>query len=172
VNRSRVRAPRGTRIDLGGVGKGLAADLVARGLVDRGARTALVGMGGDLRARGEPPPDGWWDIPVLDPSDDTHIAFRFPLVDGAIVTSTIRIRQWTRGNRRYHHLVDPATGEPARTGIAAVVATARDAWWAEGVAKSIISGGVDAGLQLARDVGVRAWLFLDDGRILEPGADR
>jgi thiamine biosynthesis lipoprotein len=169
---SRVRAPRGTRLDLGGVGKGLAADLVARGLVDRGARTALVGMGGDLRARGEPPPDGAWDIPVLDPFDDTRVAFRFPLVDGAIVTSTTRIRQWTRGERCYHHLVDPASGDSACTGITAVVATARDAWWAEGIAKSIIVGGIDAGLDLARAARVRAWLFLDDGQVLETGPGR
>lgn len=166
-DRSRVRLPAGTRLDLGGVGKGLAADLVARGLVDRGARTALVGMGGDLRARGEPPPAGAWNIPVLDPFDETRVAFHFPLAEGAIVTSTTRIRQWTRAGRRYHHLIDPATGLPADRGIAAVVASARDAWWAEGIAKSILIGGVDAGLELAHDARVHAWLFLDDGRVLE-----
>src|SRR5207302_10005601 len=69
VDGSRVRVPHGVRLDLGGLGKGLAADLLARGLVDRGARTALVSMGGDLRARGEPP-DGAWDIPVEHPLDD------------------------------------------------------------------------------------------------------
>lgn len=169
---SRVRLPVQTRLDLGGVGKGLAADLVARGLVDRGARTALVGMGGDLRARGEPPPAGAWDIPVLDPFAETRVAFHFPLVEGAIVTSTTRIRQWTRGGRRYHHLIDPATGASANGGIAAVVATARDAWWAEGIAKSIIIGGVDAGLDLAHNALARAWLFLDDGQVLEAGSPR
>jgi thiamine biosynthesis lipoprotein len=130
---------------------------------------ALVGMGGDLRARGEPPPGGAWSIPVLDPFDETRVAFHFPLVEGAIVTSTTRIRQWTRAGRRCHHLIDPATGESAQRGIAAVVAAAPDAWWAEGIAKSIVIGGVDAGLDLARDARVRAWLFLDGGRVLETG---
>jgi len=167
--RSRVLLPAGTRLDLGGVGKGLAADLLARGLVDRGARSALVGLGGDLRARGEAPPDGAWDIPVLDPFDDASVAFRFPLVDGAIVTSTTRMRRWTRANRDYHHIVDPATGDSARTPVVAVVAAARDAWWAEGIAKSIIIAGVKAGLHLARDADVRAWLFLADGDALETG---
>jgi thiamine biosynthesis lipoprotein len=172
TDNARVRIPAGTRIDLGGVGKGLAADLIARGLVDRGARTAIVGLGGDLRARGEAPPEGWWDIPVLDPFDETRVAFRFPLTQGAIVTSTTRIRRWTRGGREHHHLVDPTTGDSARTGIAAVVATARDAWWAEGIAKSIIVGGIDAGIDLAQASAVRAWLFLDDGRMLETGPAR
>ncbi len=170
-DRSRVRLPRGSRIDLGGVGKGLAADLVARGLVDRGARTVLVGMGGDLRARGEAPEAGHWDIPVLDPFDETRTRFHFPLVDGAIVSSTTRIRSWTRAGERYHHLVDPATGDPTRTGVAAVVAAAPDAWWAEGIAKSIVVAGVEAGRALAERAHVQSWIFLDDGRVLDCGND-
>jgi thiamine biosynthesis lipoprotein len=165
--RSRVRLPRGTRLDLGGVGKGLAADLIARGLVDRGARTVLVGMGGDLRARGIPPPAGSWDVPVLDPFDETRVSFRFPLVEGAIVTSTTRIRSWTRGTRSHHHLVDPATGDSARTGVTAVVAAAPDAWWAEGIAKSIIVVGERPGLALAQAADVHAWIFRDDRRRVE-----
>ena len=172
ADHSRVRLPPGVRIDLGGVGKGLAADLVARGLVDRGARSVIVGLGGDLRARGGAPPGGSWDVPVLDPLDAARIAFRFPLLDGAIVTSTTRIRHWTRGGREYHHLLDPATGECARTGIAAVVVHARDAWWAEGIAKSIVVAGIDAGESLTRAAAVRSWVFLDDGRVLEHGDAR
>lgn len=174
--RSRVRLPVGTRIDLGGVGKGLAADLVARGIVDRGARSALVGLGGDLRARGEPIPrnrDGeqrGWDVPVADPFDERRVAFRFPLTDGALVTSTTRVRRWIRGGTEYHHIVDPATGDPSRTGIAAVVAAARDAWWAEGIAKAIIVGGIDRSEQLAAAARVHAWIFLDDGRVVETGS--
>ena len=167
---SRVRIPSDTRIDLGGVGKGLAADLVARGLIDRGARTAIVGMGGDLRARGELAADGGWDVPVLDPLAEDRVAFRFPLTDGAIVTSTTRIRSWTRGSRRYNHLIDPATGDSTRTAVAAAVVAARDAWWAEGIAKSIVIAGAGAGAALAHTARVQAWIFLDDGRVLDIGA--
>ncbi|HEY4609174.1 MAG TPA: FAD:protein FMN transferase, partial [Ilumatobacteraceae bacterium] len=105
-----VTLPFGMSFDAGGIGKGLAADLVARGLIDRGARTVLVSLGGDLRARGEPPPDGAWDIPVEDPGDEDRVAFRYPLVAGALVTSTTAYRNWRRNGRRYHHIIDPATG--------------------------------------------------------------
>jgi thiamine biosynthesis lipoprotein len=163
-----VKLPRGARVDLGGIGKGLAADLIARGMIDRGARTALVGMGGDLRARGEAP-DGAWSIPVLDPFDggDERVAFEFPLTENAIVTSTTRMRTWTRSGQRFPHLIDPQTGESTNTGVAAVVASARDAWWAEGIAKSVIVAGVEAGLELADAAEVRVWLFLDDGRVID-----
>jgi thiamine biosynthesis lipoprotein len=167
---SRVLLPRGTRIDLGGVGKGLAADLVARGLIDRGARSVLVGLGGDLRARGETPLDGW-HVPVEDPRDPNRVLFHRDLDNDAIVTSTTRIRTWTRAGRRHHHLIDPATGASSASGVVAVVAAAHDAWWAEGIAKAIVIGGVETAPSLVSEARVRAWLFLDDGTMREIGGD-
>ncbi len=166
VDAARVRVPAGVRIDLGGLGKGLAADLVSRGLVDRGARTALVSLGGDMRARGESP-DGAWPIPVEHPLDDTRVAFVHPLADAALVSSTRRIRAWRRADQEFHHIIDPRTGDSARVPIVAVVAAARDAWWAEGIAKAVMIAGAAEGPDLARAAGVRAWLFVDDGRVIE-----
>ena len=132
-----------------GARQGLAADLVSRGLVDRGARTALVSLGGDMRARGEPPAGGW-RVPVEHPLDPSAPAFVHPLAGGALVSSTRRIRVWERGGREYHHIIDPRTGDSTRTPIVAVVAAAGDAWWAEGIAKAIMIAGVDDGSVLAQ----------------------
>ncbi len=164
--RARVCVPIGVTIDLGGLGKGLAADLVARGLVQRGARSALVNLGGDMRASGEAP-DGAWSVPVEHPLDASRVGFHHPLTNGALVTSTTRIRTWERGGVQHHHIVDPGTGTSTRTPIAAVVAAAADASWAEGIAKAIIVAGVDDGPSLARANNVRVWCFLDDGRVVE-----
>ena len=161
-----MRVPRGVRVDLGGLGKGLAADLVSLGLVNRGARSALVSLGGDMRARGELP-EGGWRVPVEHPFDETRVAFTYPLGDAALVSSTRRIRTWTRANREYHHVIDPRSGDSARTPVVAVVAGASDAWWAEGIAKAIMIAGVDEGVALAAATNVRAWLFLDDGQMIE-----
>jgi thiamine biosynthesis lipoprotein len=168
---SRVRVPVGTRLDLGGIGKGLAADLITRGLIDRGARHALVSLGGDLRARGQAGSAPGWMIPVEDPRDARNVLFRHPLDDGAIVTSTTRLRTWTRASRRYHHLIDPTTGASTERGVAAVVATARDAWWAEGIAKAIVVAGGVAGAPLAHACGVRAWIVLEDGSVIDTDRD-
>jgi FAD:protein FMN transferase len=166
IDGARVRAPSGTRLDLGGVGKGLAADLVTRGLIDRGARSALVSLGGDMRARGEVP-EGAWRIPVEDPLDATRVAFVHPLADSALVSSTRRIRSWTRGGMELHHIIDPRTGRSAATEVVAVVSAARHAWWAEGIAKAVLIAGADDGVALARAANVRAWLFVEDGRMIE-----
>ena len=162
---ARVRVARDVRIDLGGLGKGLAADLVSRGLVDRGARTALVSLGGDMKARGEAP-EGAWPIPVEHPLDESRVAFVYQLADAALVSSTRRIRAWARGDRRYHHIIDPRTGDSACSPIVAVVATAADAWWAEGIAKAVMIAGPAEGVGLARRAAVRAWLYLDDGQVI------
>jgi thiamine biosynthesis lipoprotein len=166
---SAVRAAPGTHIDLGGIGKGLAADLVAQGLVERGARSALVGIGGDLRACGDAPePDGW-PVPVAHPHHEREVAFVHPLRAGGLVTSTTLVRRWSRGGQAMHHLIDPRTGTPARTSVVAVVAVAPTAWFAETVAKAIVVAGVDHANGLARRTGVRAWCFFDDGTVLTAG---
>jgi hypothetical protein len=51
----------------------------------------------------------------------------------------------------------------------AVVAAARDAWWAEGIAKAVVIAGANEGVALVRASAVHAWLFLDDGRMIEAG---
>ena len=62
-----------------------------------------------------------------------------------------------------HHLIDPATGAPARRGVTAVIAQADEAWWAEGVAKAALVSGTDDGLELLERLGVAAVVVGDDG---------
>jgi thiamine biosynthesis lipoprotein len=159
---SAVRLPPGVRLDLGGIGKGLAADLVAEGLVLRGAASVLVGLGGDVRTAGHVP-DGGWRVPVLDPFDETATWSEAVLGAEAIVTSTSLLRSWRRGGQALHHIVDPLTGSPTDTGVVAVVARGGSAWWAEGLAKAAMvlgEAGADALLD-GTDVG--ATLFRADG---------
>ena len=148
----------GVRLDLGGIGKGYAADLVAEGLVARGAVGACVSLGGDVRAAGDGPSEGRWAVPVEDPLDESREMFTYPLEQGAIVTSTVRFRQWVHLGRRCHHIIDPATGAPARTGVVAVVVADAQAWRAEVLAKAALVAGVDAGRALLERHGVEAWI--------------
>ncbi|MCU1378488.1 MAG: thiamine biosynthesis lipoprotein ApbE [Acidimicrobiales bacterium] len=160
-----VRAPDGVTIDLSGIGKGLAADLVAEGLVERGAVSALVSVGGDIRTAGTPPEDGW-RIPVEDPFVDGVTRFEHILHGGALVTSTRMIRRWHRAGVEQHHIIDPDTGAPADSGVAAVVAAGDEAWWAEGVAKAALVRGAASGGELLRRCGLTGWLFGADGDVV------
>ncbi len=161
--RATVTLPRGVGLDLGGIGKGLAADLVATGLVERGAAGACVGLGGDVRTAGCPAGSDTWEIRVEDPLDEAKTLAVRRLSGDAIVTSATRFRRWTRGGRTLHHIIDPASGAPADRGVVAVVAQADEAWWAEGVAKAALVAGVDGGLDLLERVGVAAVVVETDG---------
>ena len=166
-----VRRPPGLHLDLGGVGKGLAADLVAEGLVAQGAGSALVAMGGDVRVAGEPP-DGGWPVPVEDPrhgSADGRVLGVHHLHSGGLVTSTRRFRCWSRAGTPAHHLIDPATGRPSVSDLAAVIASAPRAGWAEGVAKAALVGGSSVAPALLARTGVRAVLVTIDGSLLDGG---
>jgi thiamine biosynthesis lipoprotein len=139
----RVRAvtlPAGVELDAGGIGKGLAADIVSAELIAAGARGALVNVGGDLRVRGEPPAGDMWDVVVEDAETRSEL-LRLGLLDAAIATSSRVRRQWTTAAGPMHHLVDPRTGRPARGVYATVSAVTQEAWWAEVVAKAVIVGG-------------------------------
>lgn len=166
-----IRLPAGVRLDLGGVGKGLAADLLATGLLARGATAACVSLGGDVRAAGVTPGTGW-AIPVVDPTRPGRTWGTVALRDAAIVTSTTRIRTWERGGRRLHHLIDPRTGDPSAMGVTAAVVTGPEAWLAEGVAKAAIVAGPVAGAALLERTGCGGWIVTDDGRELAVRAPR
>ncbi len=68
------------------------------------------------------------------------------------------------GGATLHHLIDPSTGAPAANGVVAVVATADEAWWAEGVAKAALVAGADDGIALLERLGVAAVVVEADGR--------
>ena len=156
-NGKRVRLPEGCRLDLGGVGKGLAADHVATGLVNRGAVAACVSFGGDMRCAGIPF-DGGWRIPVARPAEPDTVCFEHVINgDGAVVTSTSALRRWDMSGNEMHHLIDPRTGRPANSGLVGAVVAAPSAAVAEVVAKSLVVGGRSA-VPLVYSLGLEAWL--------------
>jgi thiamine biosynthesis lipoprotein len=166
---SAVRLPVGVAIDLGGIGKGAAADDVSAELVAAGVRGVtgvLVNLGGDLRARGEAPQPHGWVVDVDDPLDTGRTGL-LALAEGAIATSTKLRRAWTRGARTLHHLIDPRTGEPAETGLASVTVVAGEAWRAEVLAKAAFVAGVDDGRALVEGAGATGLFVTDDGDVLE-----
>lgn len=118
----------GHALDLGGVGKGWLADRLAERLGD-----AAVNLGGDLRALGAGPDGTGWCVGLCDGS-------ALLVTDAGVATSGISGRRWAGG----HHLVDPRTGLPARTDVAAVSVVAADALTAEVLAKTAVISGPGA----------------------------
>ena len=136
-----VLRPPGLRLDLGGSAKGHIADLAAHILAP--APRWAVDCGGDVRVGGDVQQVVLVEHPFRDDSAAT-----LTLRHGAVATSSIHARAWRGG----HHLLDPATGEPAWTGVIAATATAPTTLEAETLAKVAVLGGPEA----ARRVGAVA----------------
>jgi len=164
VGLSAVRLPNGTAFDPGGIGKGLAADIVVAMLIEEGARGALVNVGGDLVVAGEAPDDGGWTVEIEHPRDGSIIA-RVALAEGGIATSSPLKRKWRQGNVRRHHLIDPASRRPARSVIASVTAIASQGWRAEVAAKAAFFAGDHDALEGLRALGASGLILRADGSI-------
>jgi thiamine biosynthesis lipoprotein len=139
---SAITLPPGVHLDLGGIGKGLAADLIARELLALGAAGACVNLGGDLSALGTAPADVGWVIELTLPTPDTldgRTTFAIP--EGAVATSSTHSRRWATTEGEVHHLIDAQSGAPVDSPYELVTVLALDAWWAETCAKTIILSG-------------------------------
>ncbi len=164
-----VALPRGVALDPGGIGKGLAADLVVADLLAAGAAGACVNLGGDLRVEGEPPGGGSWAVEVEDPWTGEPVA-ELAVARGAVATTSRTRRVWETGGGLRHHLIDPATGRSAEGGLAAVTVLAGEAWRAEVLAKAAFVAGEAAAARVLAPYADGALLFRNAGGLVPVGA--
>jgi thiamine biosynthesis lipoprotein len=150
-----VRLPLGTGFDPGGIGKGLAADIVIDEVLAGGAEGACVNLGGDLRVAGSGPLGESWTIAVEDPWTGEPITL-VGLSGGAVATSTTLRRRWIVDGQPKHHLIDPATGDPSSSDLVQTTVIAGEAWMAEVMAKAILLRGSQRAFDIVDDSQVQA----------------
>ncbi len=158
-----IARPPGLRFDTGGTGKGLAADLIASQL--RGYSRFIVDCGGDIRIGGADALVRPYEIFVEHPltGERAHV---LRLGSGAVTTSGLNVRIWRGPDGRYaHHLLDPATGEPAWTGLIGATALADTAVEAETLSKAALLSGPAGGREVLAE---RGGLLVHDNGWVEP----
>jgi thiamine biosynthesis lipoprotein len=164
-----VRVP-AAPVDSGGIGKGLALRWAGAAAIARlpDGSGLLLEAGGDITSAGRAPADGW-PVGIEDPaaaSADAEPVAVVALDGGSVATSSVRHRNWVGPDgRRVHHLLDPRTGEPARTGLIAVTVASPDPAWSEVWSKALfLAGRAEIGDE-ARGRGLAAWWVDADGRL-------
>ena len=127
----------GIAVDLGGIAKGYGVDLAAQALRDQGVFNALVNVGGDLVALGVDENDEPWKVGVRSPDDLDEVAQVLRVSDRAVATSGDYLQYFQFGGRRYHHLLDPVSGEPRRTAMRSLTIEAASCMDADAAATAL-----------------------------------
>lgn len=144
----------GQAVDLGGIAKGYAADEVARILREGGVTNAIVNLGGTVIAMGKS-----CIVGIQHPDRCTGIPMgRIALHDRAVVTSGDYERYFEVDGERYHHILDPRTGYPAKSGLRSVTVIGGSAMVLDALSTAIFVMGTEKGLPLARRLEAEAIL--------------
>ena len=169
-----VSLEEGAAMDLGAVGKGLALDEIFSYLkTETNVKGAVVSVGGSVLTYGEKPDGTAWRVGIANPHD--------PSVNLGVLTLT---GQWyisTSGDYerymefdgvRYHHIMDPATGYPADSGLSSVTVLADNGLLSDGLSTACFVLGREKGMLLAQQYGAEALFVEKDGGIFTtPGMD-
>lgn len=158
-DQQRVTLPLGTRLDFGGIAKGMAVDAALAALRQHGISSALINAGGDLALLGRLPDAELWPIAI---PGRRHF-WTIPLSPCAVATSGIDRRRWLQGSTLRHHLLDPRTGIPVQNTLWSVTAVADRCEQAEIAAKAAFILGPRQGADLLRQHRIAGLFVHKDG---------
>ncbi len=156
---------RGMRLDVGGIGKGYAADRAAEAMKRAGARAGVVALSGDIKAFGALPDADGFPVGIRHPREDGALLATIDLRDEAISTAGDYERFFERDGIRYHHILDPQTLQPARL-CQSVTIVAEEGTVADGLDTGIFILGPVRGMELVERLpGVEAVIVDHEGRM-------
>ena len=138
-----ARVEKGSSVELGAVAKGYAGELVAAELKSRGVRSALLDLGGNIEVIGAREGGAPWRIGLRNPFGGALLG-TVAVADAAVVTSAIDQRFFTdEAGNRYWHILDPATGAPAASGLASATVIAKSGGRADALSTALFVMGAD-----------------------------
>jgi thiamine biosynthesis lipoprotein len=156
----------GMRIDVGGIGKGYAADQAVEALRRAGAIAGVVALSGDIKTFGRIPGGKKFPIGIQHPRQDGSVLVWIDLQDEAISTAGDYERFFEQDGVRYHHILDPRTLQPAR-GCQSVTVITREGVWADGLDTGIFVMGAESGMRLVEALpDVEAIIVDAEGQLL------
>lgn len=166
VDGDAVTAASGTAVDLGAVGKGAACDAARAVLEARGVPGAIVSVGGSVLAYGSRNAAGdKWRIAVRHPRNADATLGVIELTSGCVSTSGDYEKYFEADGVRYHHLLDPATGYPAESGLVSVTVVCESGLLSDALSTACFVLGAEKSLPLLDAYGAGAIFVFGDLRV-------
>jgi thiamine biosynthesis lipoprotein len=155
----------GMSVTLGGIAKGYAVDRAVQATRSLGVHDGIVSAGGDLMAFGRKESGELWKVGVKNPRDNAKIVCVVPVSNAAVATSGDYERFRMVDGVRYHHILDPRTGYPARGCLSATV-VAKQATEADALATAAFVLGPEEGIALLESLPDTAGVIVGgDGKV-------
>ena len=149
-----VRMPAGTQISFGAAAKGYASDRAIEAMRNAGVESGIVSLGGNVQTLGLKPDGSKWTVAVEDPNDTGSYVGTLKVGETAVVTSGNYQRYFIGSDGvKYHHLIDPSTGEPANNGLVSVTVVCEDGTMADCLSTAMFVLGVNGALNYWRNYG-------------------
>lgn len=143
IEKSNVTLDEGTSIDLGAIAKGYASSRAAQTLKENGVFSAMVSLGGNIRAVGSKPDGSDWNVAITDPDDNSEQIGVLSVSDMAVVTSGCYQRYFEENGQIYHHIMDTETGYPAESGLKSVTVVSDDDTLADALSTALFVMGLE-----------------------------
>ncbi len=159
-----LHRPEGMEIDLGAVGKGYAGREAGRVLRAHGVTSAILSLGGNIEAVGARPDGTPWRVGIRAPDAEGH-AGMLSVRDAAVVTSGSYERYFKDDSgKRWHHILDPASGYPAENGLLSVTVAGPDGLLCDGLSTALFVMGRDKAEAFWRAHGGFEMILIGEGR--------
>lgn len=157
-----------TKLDLGGVAKGAAIDRMSETLAERGLVNSLINAISSIRAVGPKANGEPWRVGIDSPRPKTTpgLIGVIELTKGSVSTTGDYQRTMTVKGRRYHHILDPKTGRPAKGFMSVTVVTENSAAYADALSTGLAVMGRKKAMELVERTPEVEAVFIDnDGRV-------
>ena len=143
IENNTVTLDENTSLDLGGIAKGYASHKAAEILKEYGVTSALMSLGGNVRAVGSKPDGENWSVAITNPDDNSKSVGTLKISDKAVVTSGSYQRYFEENGQTYHHIIDTKTGYPADSGLKSVTVVSEDDTLADALSTSLFVMGLE-----------------------------
>lgn len=157
-----VTIPADMQIDLGGIGKGYAADHVAEILRDADVEHATISLGGNVYAVGSKDKGLPWTVGITNPDEPGSWFAALKVSDTSIVTSGDYERYFEQDGKRYCHIFDPQTGYPAETDLRSVTVVSAESTSADAYTTALFVMGLDRAMEYCETHDIEAIFVCGD----------